>query len=255
MTPAERRQEIVTLIRQRGRITVDELAARLDISRETIRRDLTRLAQSGLVQKFHGGASLPLTTGEAPFRARMSDHALEKARIAVKAATLISPGETVFVDTGSTTVYFAEELAKVGNLTVITNSAEIARIMDKSGAGCRAFMLGGEFHSGNRQTAGPMAIAQARLFRAHHCVLTIGALDVRTGVMDFNIEEAQVARAMIEQAESLTILVDSSKFGAIASFEVCPLSRIGNLVCDARPDPELMAALEKNGVRVHLATA
>ncbi len=255
MTPSQRRQEIVAIIRQRGRATVDELAERLDISRETIRRDLTRLAQSGLVHKFHGGASLPMTTGEGPFRARMSKHALEKARIAVEAARLVAPGETVFVDTGSTTIYFAEQLAKVEGLTVITNSTEIARIIDHSGKGCRAFMLGGEYHSGNHQTVGSMAIAQARLFRAHHCFLAIGALDVRTGVMDYNIEEAQLARAMIEQAETLTILVDSSKFGAIASFEVCPLHCIDNLVCDAEPDSKLRAALEENNVMVRVAQA
>jgi len=80
--------------------------------------------------------------------------------------------------------------------------------------------------------------------------LTIGGLDLRTGVMDFCIEEAQVARAMIEQAESVTVLVDSSKFGRIASFEVCSLDRITNLVCDKPPTGKIKAALIEAGVNI-----
>ena len=253
MTPAERRERIVILVRQRGRITVDELAGILGISRETVRRDLTLLADAGKVHKFHGGASLPLSGGEGPFQARMGRNALQKTRIAKAAARLIAPGETLFVDTGSTTLYFAEELARIEGLTVITNSCDIARILGDGAGQARVFMLGGVFNSGNRQTTGTMAMEQMRAFRAHHCMLTIGALDTRTGAMDYDYAEAQVARAMIEQSETLTILVDSSKFGAVASFEVCPLSRIDNLVCDALPPEPLREALKAANVALHVA--
>ena len=129
-------------------------------------------------------------------------------------------------------LYFTERLAEISGLTVVTNSTDIARTVSSSGAHNRTFLLGGEFSSDNRQTVGTMVAAQIRSFRAHHAVLTIGALDGRTGAMDFNIEEAQVARAMIEQSESLTVLAESSKFDTIASFEVCPLARIARLVCE-----------------------
>ncbi len=253
MTPSERREHIVTLVRQRGRITVDELAEILGISHETVRRDLTRLADAGKVRKFHGGASLPLAGGEGPFSERMRRNALEKTRIARAAAALVAPGETLFVDTGSTTLYLAEELARIEGLTVITNSCEIARIVAASGRRSRSFLLGGAFSSENRQTTGAMAMEHVRLFRAHHCMLTIGALDARTGAMDYDHAEAQMARAMIEQSASLTILVDASKFGNIASFEVCPLARIDHLVCDRPPDPPLAEAIAEAGVRLHVA--
>ncbi len=253
MTPGERREQIVSIVRQRGRAAVDDLAAAFKVSPETIRRDLTVLARLGKVQKFHGGATLPLATGEGPFRARMSENAAQKARIARKAASLISPGETVFIDTGSTTVYFAEELAGISGLTVVTNSAEVARVMDSAGNGARVYLLGGEYNRSNRQTLGPMVIEQIRQFRAHHAVLTLGALDVRSGVMDFNNAEAQIARAMIGQAEQVTILCVSAKFGRIASFEVCPLSRVDALVSDATPQGGLKAALREAGAEIHVA--
>lgn len=252
MNPATRQAEITNLIRQRDHLTVNELADMLKTSRETIRRDLTELARTGKIQKFHGGASLPILAGEGPFRNRMGKNAVAKMQIAVAAAKFISPGETILIDTGSTTLYFAEELTETPNLTVVTNSTKIARIMSTEPTSSRTFLLGGEFHGDNRQTIGSMAIAQLQSFRAHHAILTIGALDARTGIMDYSIEEAQLARAMVEQAESLTILVDSSKFEKIASFEVCGLNKITNLICDKRPPEDLNAALLEAGINIIL---
>jgi len=98
-----------------------------------------------------------------------------------------------------------------------------------------------------------MAISQVQSFRAHHAILTVGALDTRTGVMDYSIEEAQLARAMIEQAEILTLLVDSSKFEQIASFEVCGLDKVKNLVCDKPPSAKIEAALVEANVNIIIA--
>ena len=250
MNPSERRNEIVNIIRERKRAYVDELADLLHISRETIRRDLTALEQLGKVRKFHGGATLPMVTGEGPFRERMGENVLAKVAIAGQAIQLVQPGETLFIDTGSTTLYFAERLGEKDNLTIVTNSAEIARITAEGHTSNQAFLLGGEFHADNRQTVGPITIEQIRAFRAHHAVLTIGALDGRTGIMDFNINEARIAQAMIRQAESITILADASKFGRIASFKVCDLDRVTTLVCDRLPDEPLAHQLDEAGVRV-----
>ena len=250
VNPTDRQTEILNIIRQRNRIAVEELSKILQISKETIRRDLSELAKNGKIQKFHGGASLPMMTGEGPFRDRMGDNASAKASIAVEAVKLITPGETILIDTGSTTLYFAEKLAEISNLTVVTNSAEIARVVSLAPVKSKTFLLGGEFNPDNRQTVGSMAVSQIRSFRAHHAVLTVGALDLRTGAMDFCIEEAQVARAMIDQAESVTILADSSKIDRIASFEVCSLDRITNFVCEEKPSEAMEEALLSVGVNI-----
>lgn len=250
MNPTDRQNEIVNIIRQQNRVAVDELAQLLKISKETIRRDLSELAQSGKVQKFHGGACLPAIRGEGPFKDRMRENASAKALIANEAVKLITPGETILIDTGSTTLYFAEKLAKTARLTVVTNSAEIAHVISSNPQQSKTFLLGGEFSADNRQTVGSMAVSQIRSFRAHHAVLTVGGMDLRTGVMDFCIEEAQIARAMIEQAESVTILVDSSKFEKIASFEVCSLDRLTNIVCDKLPSEKMQATLRDAEVNI-----
>jgi len=249
-----RQAKIIEFLRKKERATVDELAALFDISRETIRRDLTELAHSGKIRKVHGGAILPSVFGEGSFGQRMSENAEAKTRIASRAVELFGAGETLFIDTGSTTLYFAEKLADVSGLTIVTNSTEIARTVSSSDTDNRIFLLGGEYSDDNRQTVGTMVASQIRSFRVHHVVLTVGALDVRSGAMDFNIEEAQVAQAMIEQSETVTVLVDSSKFNKLASFEVCPLSRIDQLVCDVAPPGVLAEALESAAVTTILAT-
>lgn len=243
MTPKERQERIANIIRQQNRATVNELAEALNISRETIRRDLTILSRSGTVQKFHGGAFLPGAAGEGPFRQRMGENVFPKALIAGKATKIISPGETIFIDTGSTSVYFAEKMAEIPNLTIITNSAEIARTVSLSNNKSHIFLLGGEFRGSNLQTVGNLVISQIKFFRAHHAILTCGAIDAATGIMDYSIDEAQVAQAMIEQSESITVIADHSKFGRIASFRVCGLDRITNIVCDRQPPKKITAAL------------
>jgi DeoR/GlpR family transcriptional regulator of sugar metabolism len=249
-----RQSKLVELVRKKGGASVEELALSLGASKETIRRDLTELGKSGKIVKIHGGATLPSAFGEGPFQQRMSDNVEAKLRIARRAATLFKPGETIFIDTGSTTLYFSEELARSSGLTIVTNSMEIAKTLSKGQSDNQIYVLGGEFSAGNYQTVGTMVTAQIRLFRAHHTVLTIGALDDRTGVMDFNINEAQVAKAMVEQSESLTVLVDHSKLDTLASFEVCPLEAINRLICDQEPEGELGSRLKAAGCDVIVAS-
>lgn len=245
--PQARQKKLVEFVRRRGKVSVEDLAKLLDASRETIRRDLTQLAEVGKILKVHGGAQMPLVLGEGPFKQRLSENVGAKMEIGKRAASLFEKGETLFIDTGSTTHLFVEALASLGGLTIVTNSTEIARSITQAETGSRVFLLGGEFSLDNSQTIGAMAIAQIRQFRAHHAVLTVGAIDGRTGAMDYNIEEALIARAMIEQSEKVTVLADGSKFGALASFEVCPLSRIDRLVSEVAPPDDIRRALEEAG--------
>jgi len=249
-----RHDKIVEIVRKNEHATVEELASLLSISRETIRRDLTELSNSGKVHKIHGGATLPRVFGEGPFQKRLSDNTEAKVAIAQTAISMFSKGETLFVDTGSTTLYFAEALPLASGLTIVTNSTEIAKTVTKPNATNRAFLLGGEFSPDNRQTIGTIATSQIRSFRAHHAVLTIGAINGQTGAMDFNIEEAQIARAMIEQSQSITVLVDNSKFNQLASFEVCGLDQIDRIVCDSTPPDDLEKAFAEAKIKIIVAS-
>ena len=249
----DRHARIVDIVAQKGRVSVEELAQLHQVSHETIRRDLVSLDRSRLLRRFHGGAAALSADQEGPFSLRMTDHVEEKRRIARRAASLFGAGDSLFIDTGSTTQVFAEELARVQGLTLITNSQRIAQAVARS-SGSEVLMIGGSYRPEARECLGPLAIEQIRRLNAQHCVLTIAALDAEKGAMDFDIGEAEVARAMIERSERLTIIADASKFERRALMEVCPLEAVDRIVTDRAPAPVLAAALRAAEVEVIVAS-
>lgn len=250
LKPSVRRARIAELVRKRGSVTVEALAAMFGASHETIRRDLGHLAEAGAVQKVHGGAKQPRRREEGAFRERMTRNEAAKRMIAAKTARLISAGETIFIDTGSTTLICAEEAARIAGLTVVTNSTRIAHTFAGGEGRSRVFLIGGQFDGDNGESTGPIAIAQIQAFHADHAILGIGAIDARAGATDISFEEAQIARAMIDNADRLVLLADGSKFDRRAAFAVCPLERIDHLVTDRPPDGPLAAALAAAAVGV-----
>lgn len=243
MKPTERQLIIMDALLQDGEVTVKDLVKLFGISAETIRRDLTALSQAGKVQKTHGGAILPRIVGEGPFQQRMRENVAAKRNIARSACSFIQPGDVLFIDTGTTTLCFAEELSVVDNLTVITNSTDIAKVLAVNNSS-RVFLLGGKFTHDNCETTGPMVISQIGQFRADYAVITIGGLDKNAGITDFNHDEAMVARAMLKQAKKRMILVDSSKYHQIAPFEVAALNEIDYVISDCSPDDDLLSLSE-----------
>ena len=163
---------------------------------------------------------------------------------------LISPGETLLMDTGSTSLIFAEELVAIDNLTIITNSAEIARVISSGNFTSQVFLLGGTYQNDNRQTYGAMAIDQLKRSRADRAVLTVGAVDAESGVMDYNPNEADMARAMMQRAGNVILLVDSSKFGKLATFTVSGFDAVDSIVSEQVPDEDLAEALARDNVKI-----
>ncbi|MDJ0391552.1 DeoR/GlpR family DNA-binding transcription regulator [Roseomonas sp. E05] len=250
MRPSVRRDQIVELLLRHQRLTVEELAQRLGASQETIRRDLNELGAQNRLRKFHGGAALPDSLGEGAFRLRMVENLEAKRAIARRAAALFAPGEALFIDTGSTTIALAGELAQHSGLTVITNAASIAHLVSRSGAN-PTFLLGGEHRHESGQNLGPMALRQIEGFAPAHAVLTVGGLTA-DGAMDFDLQEAEIARAMIARARQVTLLADASKLGRPALFRLCGLEAVSRLVTDLPPPAVLATALAAAGVEVLL---
>jgi DeoR family glycerol-3-phosphate regulon repressor len=248
---------IADLVRERERVTVESLAQELDTSLETIRRDLTELAARGLVRKFHGGAASPEAAAfgakvEGAFSARMQERLREKRAIARRAAALFSPGDALFIDTGTTTVVFAEELARLSRLTVITNSVAIVQTIVRGDPSNRAFLIGGKYRSDAGENVGTLAVEQISRLRAPHAVLSAGAIEA-DGVMDYDLNEAEVAIAMAAHTPAITVLADSSKFNRTGLFPVCALADVDRLVSDAAPQGRLADALQDGRVEMIVA--
>jgi DeoR family glycerol-3-phosphate regulon repressor len=255
MVAAYRRESILELARQGSPLSVEEIARQFNVSRETVRRDLGRLQSQGLLRRVHGGA-IPAQTGwEAAFRQRLVDNASAKRRIAALAASLFRQNDTLMIDTGTTTLMLAGELASSAKLSVITNSFAIARQLGTGPTVHRVYVVGGEFRAETEQTLGSACLEQIANYRADHAVLSCGAVGPDGAVMDFDLEDAMVARAMISQAENLTLIVDHAKFARVAMAKVCDLDLIDRLVTDAPPPRHLAEMIAAAGVEVLIAGA
>lgn len=250
MRPRDRQLQIIDLVHSHGKLGVDQLAARFGVSAETIRRDLTFLAAGGKIRKVHGGAIALRDFGEGAFAQRMQSNTEAKRMIARKARSLLSAGDTVFIDTGSTTLAMAETLATIDDLTIITNSTAIAQAVSAANSSVQMFLLGGAYNEDNRQTCGPIALNQLGGFHASMALLTVAAVSSEAAVMDYSFDEASIASAMIARSERVVILADASKFDRVAPFVVASFEQIDTLVCDQAPDGLLAQRLEQAGVTV-----
>ena len=247
--PSFRRESIRDHVDRHGSATIDELATKFNTSAETIRRDLKQLADAGQVRKIHGGANRIEVSKEGPFDARMVQNLSAKQRLAEKLRPLVLPGQSIFIDTGSTTLIGAQLLTKIKNLRVVTNSVLIADLFANGQGKADVTLLGGIFRSDNRQTVGAETVRQVRDFQLDHAILTIAAID-ELGILDIDEEEAQVARAMIASSRILTVVADASKMQIKGQYRLCPLRRITNLVLDGAPLPPLAQALRDADVKL-----
>ena len=250
---SKRQIEILNFIRERGTATIIQLASELGVSDETIRRDAKLLVGDGSILKLHGALALPNLGGEAPFERRLRENADAKRAIAKYATQLVQDGDSLMIDTGTTTSIFAQELRTKRNLTVVTNSSDIARNLALVN-GNRVFMAGGALKGDNGASFGGTTVEFFSRFKVKHAFISVGALDVQLGPMDSELDEANVAYMALRRAEHRVVLSDSSKFEKSALVQVCDYNDFDRLITEAMPGDALKAALEKGGIIIDVVT-
>ncbi len=251
---AKRHADILRIVRDKGTCTIAELAELFGVSQESIRRDVKPLTEMGELFKLHGAVTLPHHLGEAPFEKRMRENAASKRAIAKLAASYINDGDSVMLDTGTTTSMLARELVAKRRLTVVTNSSDVARTLATVNDNT-VYMAGGELRGDNGAAFGASAIEFVSRFSVRHAVISIGAMDAHDGAMDNKLEEAEFARIVLTCGEMSTVVTDHSKFDRTGLVKVCELDGFDRIITDKRPEGPLSAALEEAGVEVLQAPA
>lgn len=244
--PTRWQSAILNALRVTGRESITSLAERLDVSDETVRRHLKDLVEQGAVHRVHGGVVLAGALAEPPFSRRIKERVAAKRMIAKAVAGLVSDGMTLLIDSGSTTTYVAEALQQKSGLTVVTNSIEIARTL-LGRSDCAVQLAGGALRADIGAAAGYEAIEMIKEFRGDLAILSIGAIDAKDGYMDFDIDEARVARTMIDRADRAIVAADAWKFTAKARVRVCSFEPIAMLVTDEAPPDPLREKLDAAG--------
>jgi len=234
MWKEERFQRIRALLQTFGRLTIQHAANELNVSRETIRRDYQEMEDQGELKRIRGGA-VPVTTGqEPPIDRRSKEHIKEKRAIAKTVAGLVNSGDTIFIDTGSTTSILAEELGKISGITIITNSLHIAQRLSgkkyRVDNSIKIVLLGGFIHDSLSATFGEKTVGEIFRHHADIAILSPVGIDATYGATSYDPAEAEIARAMVENAERVFLLADYSKIGVKSSTAFCPPSDINILI-------------------------
>jgi DeoR family transcriptional regulator, aga operon transcriptional repressor len=233
MIGERRRREIVERVQRSGYAEARALADELGVDVSTIRRDLDTLGRAGLVQRTHGGA---LAMGEAealdvPYRAKRRERLAEKRAIADYIARLVQDGDSLVLDSGSSTYALAEALRIRRNLTIATNDIRIAHYFAAQG-GVRLLVCGGQLIDSVFTLVGPAALSFLAGLHVDWAFLGADAIDLAGGVSNFNTVEVPVKQAMVSAADRAVLLADSSKFGRRALAAVVGVEAFQIIVTD-----------------------
>jgi DeoR family transcriptional regulator of aga operon len=252
MMAEERRTQILQIVRSAGRVRVNGLAHRFNTSAVTIRSDLNELHQRGLVLRSHGGAVLPDTIlRESPVHERLKAHSDEKRRIGAMAATLINNGETIILDSGTTTLEIARQIKKKQGLQVITNGVNIAaELLDARDV--QVFIVGGTVRGESASISGHFTEEMFEQFSADKLFLSGAGCDLDFGVSGANLEETMVNRAMIRIAREIILVADSSKFSKRSMSRIAPFSQIDTVISNTSLDEEIQQKLRAIGCNLIL---
>lgn len=249
----ERRQRIVEWVCRTGSVRVSELSEFFKVSEVTIRNDLARLEGAQQLVRDHGGATAPIANREITsllaIEARSHLQREQKQRIAAAAAQLVSPGDTIFLDAGTTVVEMIPFLAHITPLTIVTNAVPVA-INAAATTPAEVILLGGTFNRESASNLGGMAERNLGEFLVDKLFLGTQAADLKHGLTDTTLEIANLKRAMIRGAREVILLADATKWEATGFIKVAPLSALHTLITDVDLPARVSAGLKKIGVNV-----
>lgn len=226
--------QILEAAQNHGRVMVDELADRLQVSAHTIRRDINALCQQGKLRRLHGGAEFIEGSSNLSYHTRSSLNVAAKKLIAKRAAQLIPNDTTLFFSIGTTPALVAAALAAHEGLTVITNNLNAAMALSEA-SGVRIILPGGTLRLPDQDILGPQALELFHGYRADFAIFGVGGVDIDGSLLDFHEDEVQIRQCQRANARASMLVVDASKFGRRAAAVGDKLSDADHIVIDHPP--------------------
>lgn len=250
----ERWREILRRLGEQGRIRVGELAAQLRVSEATVRRDLEAMSTQGMLQRTHGGAVLPRpTTFEVSFDESQARARLEKQAIGAAAAALVHEGDSIIIESGSSTLELARCLIELPRLTVLTNSLVIARELAVN-EDIEIMVLGGTLRRQSASLVGAWVGEILANVRVDTAFLGVNGISAGYGISAPNPYTAESRKAMLGAARKKVALADHSKLGVDSLYRVAPLSALDLLITDSGVAPEELSRFRDAGLEVITAS-
>lgn len=251
MLTSQRKLLLLDLLKQDGKIVATAAAAALDVSEDTIRRDLRELAREGLLQRVHGGA-LPASPAMGDFAARQHIAMDDKSAIGRAAAHLIQPGQVVFIDGGTTSAQLVQHLPRDLRATVITHSPSVA-VGLSTHPGIDVIMLGGRLFRHSVVNVGAATVEAIRQVRADIYFMGVCSVHPQAGLSTGDFEEACVKRALSAAAGETIVLASPEKLATASPYQVIPLEELSGLITVASVADDVLEPYRQRGITVHLA--
>ncbi len=257
MDAEERQSRIVEAVLSKGHMSVPEISGMFGISEMTARRDLARLDRRGLLRRYHGGAASSLGRSyEPPYSIRSTKNQAAKAAIGLKAAEFVFDGDSIALDVGTTTLAIVPGLIGKSNLTVLTNSLQIANLLSDRlslEVSARLILTGGIVRPVELSMVGSIAELVYQHFHVDKAFIGIGGISLRDGLTEFNSDDAHMKQMLIRHAREKIVLADGSKFGVTTFASVAALSQISRIITDRSAPRDVLEALRGQGVEVIVA--
>lgn len=241
--------QIIELAKAEGRVLVDDLALRFDVTPQTIRKDLNDLCERQLLTRVHGGAIIPSGTQNMEYEQRGKIAADEKEAIGLAAAALIPHNSSLFINIGTTTEAVSHALLKHDRLMVITNNINVANRM-RIYPQFEVVIAGGVVRGSDGGIVGEAAVDFIRQFKVDYAVIGASAIDHDGALLDYDFREVKVAQAIIANARHVILVADSTKFERTAPVRIGHLSQVDTFVSDSCPSEAIRAICAENEVRL-----
>ncbi|SFG74817.1 DeoR/GlpR family DNA-binding transcription regulator [Sporolactobacillus nakayamae] len=245
-----RKKSILKYLEKDGKIYVPNIAKLLNVSSETIRRDLDKLEQEGQLKKVYGGAILnrPLSV-EPAFEQKISMNTKAKEAIGKLAASLISDGDVIMIGNGTTALNILDHIGNKKNITLITHSTPVMLKAMKQFNGELIF-IGGKVDVRQQSTHGPLAEVELLQLKANKAFISVGGISATDGITDYDLNEASMSRLLMQRSEKSIVLADHSKVGTTTFAHISDLKHISTLVTNAACPTGMQQALKENNVQL-----
>ncbi len=252
MESDKRKQEILYLLKKNGTVKVNELSEMFKISEVTVRNYLTDMEKKGLLSRIHGGA----ISSYKPYYSmnmtqRLETNQREKVDIANKVALMIEPNDTIMLNSGTTTLLTFRKIPAQYNLNIVTNSFAIA-LEASSNPNFNVVLIGGSINTKYQFSYGADAISQIKNYHADKFILSVDGIDIKNGFTTYYDSEADVDRAMIEQADKCIVVADYSKFNHSAFVKISDISVASSIVTNSNVNENILAEFKELGPKIYV---
>lgn len=249
-----RQQGILEHIEAKGMVTLEELQAEFPVSAQTLRKDLSLLAEQSPIERFHGGASWPSSTQNLPYQERQIINQPEKEAIADSLVQHIPNGSSLFINIGTTTEAIARALLQHSNLQIITNNLHVARILYPK-TDFRVIVASGEVRPRDGGIVGEATIDFIQQFRLDFGIVGISAIDTDGALLDYDYREVRVAQTIIQQSRQVLLAADHTKFQREAMVQLGHITQANHVFTDQQPSRKIRALLAEKEIPVHICTS